>query len=324
MPSDQQRLSLLGHTGAVLTVGTFDGIHLGHRELLDHLCHTAEVLALPAVVLTFEPHPLEIVRPAGAPPLLTTPEEKIEALAQAGPEHMVLLRFDETLSSYEPRRFVEEILLAHFNLEHLVIGYDHAFGRGRSGNADTLRRIGSELGFGVDVVGPVTLGGEPISSSSIRRALERGDVVGAAGALGRPYAITGLVTRGDGRGRELGFPTANLRIRDPRKLLPREGIYAVQAELRDRRLNGVLHLGPRPTFDGAAPSIEFFAFDFDGDLYGQRLRIAFCERIRDIERFDSVDALVSAMQSDSEAALRLFAAGAGACGATASPLQSRA
>lgn len=324
MPNRRDGLSLLGHKSAVLTVGTFDGIHLGHRELLDHLCQTAHAMDRPAVVLTFEPHPLEIVRPGGAPPLLTTPEEKIEALAQSGPQHMVLLRFDEQLSTYEPRRFVEEILLGRFNLEHLVIGYDHAFGRGRSGNADTLRRIGSDLGFGVEVVGPVTLGGEPISSSGIRRALERGDVVGAAGALGRPYSLSGTVGRGDGRGRALGFPTANLQILDPRKLLPCEGIYAVQAELRDKRLNGLLHLGARPTFPDAAPSIEFYAFDFDGDLYGQRMRIAFCERIRGIERFDTVAELIAAMQADTAAALELFAAGAGACGASPTPLQSRA
>jgi riboflavin kinase/FMN adenylyltransferase len=299
--------------GAVVTVGTFDGLHRGHHALLRHLCAKADELGGPSVLVTFEPHPLEIVRPEASPPLLTPPDEKIEILASTGLDHVIFLRFDRRLASYEPRQFVEQILMRRVGVAHLVIGYDHGFGRDRSGDADTLRDIGREAGFGVDVVGPVVLGGEPVSSSLVRKALERGDVVAAANALGRPYTLAGTVVHGEGRGRKLGFPTANLRVPDARKLIPLDGIYAVHAELRERSVRGLVHLGPRPTFGDAARTVELFAFDFDGDLYGSRVRVAFCQRLRGVERFASADDLIHAMESDRRAAQRLFAEGGSAC-----------
>jgi riboflavin kinase/FMN adenylyltransferase len=296
----------------VMTVGTFDGIHRGHQELLRRLRAKADELGRPSVLVTFEPHPLEVVRPEAAPRLLTTPSEKIEILAQTGIDRVVLLRFDERLAAYEPRRFVEEVLLRRLALGYLVIGYDHGFGRGRTGDAATLRSMGEQIGFGVDVVAPISLNeAEPVSSSMIRRALERGDVIRAGSALGRPYTLTGTVVRGEGRGRLLGFPTANIRVPDPRKLLPLEGIYAVHAEARDRRLEGVLHLGPRPTYGDPAVTVELFAFDFDDNLYDELVRVSFVARIRAIERFDSEAELVQAMQHDCALALRLFAEGKG-------------
>jgi riboflavin kinase/FMN adenylyltransferase len=195
-----------------------------------------------------------------------------------------------------------------------VIGHDHGFGRNRSGDADTLRALGGEFGFSVEVVGPVADGDEPISSSRIRRALDDGDIQTAASCLGRPYTVRGRVVHGDGRGRDLGFPTANIEIPDRLKLLPCEGIYAVRASVPGRRLDGVLHLGQRPTFPGASASVEVHLFDFDEDVYGQPIRVTFCARIRAVERFDSVAALVAAMEADCEAAKRVFTAGGGACG----------
>jgi riboflavin kinase/FMN adenylyltransferase len=270
--------------------------------------------------MTFEPHPLEIVRPEASPALLTPPEEKIEILAQTGVDRVIFLRFDRRLASFEPRRFVEQILIRRVGVAHLVIGYDHGFGRDRSGDADMLRDIGQEAGFGVDVVGPVMLGGEAVSSSLVRKALELGDVVQAATALGRPYTLSGAVVHGEGRGRTLGFPTANLRVPDPRKLIPLDGIYAVRAELRNRSLRGLVHVGPRPTFGDATRTVELFAFDFDGDLYGARVRISFCQRLRGVERFANADDLIQAMESDRRLAERVFAEGGGACGGFATPL----
>jgi riboflavin kinase / FMN adenylyltransferase len=292
---------------SVVTVGTFDGVHRGHWQVLERLAHAAHERAARSVLVTFDPHPLRIVRPEAAPPLLSTPAEKMEILAQADVDRVAFLRFTKELAAYPPERFVEEILIDRFVMEHLVIGYDHGFGRGRSGDVETLRQIGARLGFGVDVVAPVEDGEEPVSSSRIRQALRDGDVAAAARGLGRPYSVTGTVVRGEGAGRRLGFPTANLDVGSSDKLIPHEGIYAVRAALRDRIVDGVLHLGPRPTFAGLPPSVELHIFDFDGDLYGTRVRVDFIERIRDIAAFASVDALVRAMEADRDEGRRLLA-----------------
>jgi riboflavin kinase / FMN adenylyltransferase len=291
---------------SVVTVGTFDGVHRGHWEVLRALSAAARERSALSVLVTFDPHPLRIVRPEAAPPLLSTPAEKMEILAQADIDRVAFLRFTKELAAYPPEQFVEEILIGRFHMEHLVIGYDHGFGRGRSGDVDTLKQIGAQMGFGVDVVAPVDDGAEPVSSSRIRHALQEGDVAAAARGLGRPYSVTGTVVRGEGAGRKLGFPTANLDVGSSDKLIPHEGIYAVRAALRDRIVDGVLHLGPRPTFAGLPPSVELHIFDFDGDLYGRRIRVEFVERIRDIAAFASVDALVRAMEADCEEGRRLL------------------
>ncbi|HEX6940148.1 MAG TPA: bifunctional riboflavin kinase/FAD synthetase [Longimicrobiales bacterium] len=299
---------------SVITVGTFDGVHRGHVAVIDEVCDCARRLGVRSIVITFEPHPLRVVRPHEAPRLLTTPEERRELLAATGVDHVATLPFTRELATYSPERFVDEILIRRFGMIHLVMGYDHGLGRGRSGDVDTLRRIGGSRGFGVDVVPALTLDGEPISSTRIRKALERGDVVFAARALGRPYALRGRVIRGAGRGRELGFPTANLEPLGEHKLLPLEGIYAVRAHGAGARArDGVLHLGPRPTFEGEPPSIELHLFDFDGDLYGATLEVAFCGWIREIRGFAGIEPLVAAMREDCARARALFAAGRGAC-----------
>jgi len=292
--------------GAVVTVGTFDGVHRGHIEVLNRLDAAAAERDALSVLVTFDPHPLRIVRPEAAPPLLTTPSEKIEILAQTSLDRVAFLHFTPVLAAYEPREFVEQILIGRLDMKYLVIGYDHGFGKGRSGDADALREIAVDLGFGMEVVDAVESEGAHVSSSRIRSELQQGDVRAAALALGRPYGLTGTVVRGEGQGRKLGFPTANLGLGDADKLVPHEGIYAVRAALRDRRVDGVLHLGPRPTFAGLPPSIELHLFDFDGDLYGDRVRVDFIERIRDIARFDSADALVHAMEADCQRARGLL------------------
>jgi riboflavin kinase/FMN adenylyltransferase len=292
--------------GTVVTVGTFDGVHRGHWEVLQEIRRRAQATGRRSVLLTFDPHPLRIVRPDHAPPLLTTPVEKKEILAESGLDYAVFLSFTPELSRYEPRRFVEEVLVGRLAVAELVIGHDHGFGRGRSGDADTLRRIGEEIGFAVDVVAPVLADGQPISSSVIRTALQGGDPEAAARGLGRPYALHGLVVRGDGRGRKLGFPTANLAVASSEKLIPASGIYAVRGVTRGGTFDGALHLGPRPTFRGSPPSIELHLLDFDGDLYGENVRVDFVRRLREVRPFDSAAALVAQMKDDVAEARRVL------------------
>ena len=297
--------------GTVATVGTFDGVHLGHWSVLQEISRRAEATGRRSVLVTFDPHPLRIVRPEHCPPLLTTAVEKKEILAESGLEYVVFIEFTRALSQYEPRRFVEEILLERLGVEELVIGYDHGFGRGRAGDSDTLVAIGVELGFTVDVVPPVAAGGHPVSSSRVRAAVQRGDTAEAFACLGRWYSARGVVVRGDGRGRGLGFPTANLRIMERDKLMPPEGIYAVRAQLRSGTFSGALHLGPRPTFQGAPPTVELHILDFDRDIYGEDVRVDFLQYLREIRPFATVAALVDQMRDDVDAARRAVDAAGG-------------
>jgi riboflavin kinase/FMN adenylyltransferase len=292
--------------GTVITVGTFDGVHRGHWEVLQEIRRRAAATGRRSVLVTFDPHPLRIVRPEHAPPLLTTPVEKKEILAESGLDYAVFLSFTETLSRYEPRRFVEEILVNRLGVRELVIGYDHGFGRDRSGDAETLRAIGAELDFVVDVVPPVQSAGSSVSSSRLRAAVAAGRMEEARDGLGRPYSVRGVVVRGEGRGRHLGFPTANLKVASADKLIPASGIYAVRGVLRAGTFGGALHLGPRPTFQGSPPSMELHLMDFAGDLYGEEVRVDFVRQLREVRPFDSVAALVRQMQEDVAAARRVL------------------
>ena len=288
----------------MITVGTFDGVHQGHWAVLSEIRRRARESRRRSVLVTFHPHPLKIVRPDQAPPLLTTPAEKKEILAETGLDYAVFLSFNHVLASYSPRRFVEEILMGRLGVQELVIGYDHGFGRGRSGDVETLRQIGEELGFDVDVVSPIKAGQTPVSSTRIRKALQAGEVEKAMEGLGRPYGVRGLVIRGDGRGRKLGFPTANLFVPMNGKLIPPSGVYAVRGCLRRGVFDGALHIGPRPTFTGSQPTIELHLLEFDGDIYGEELRVEFVRRLRDVRPFDSASALVEQLKMDVEATRR--------------------
>lgn len=303
----------IGAAGAVVTVGVFDGVHRGHLAVIDEVRAKAAARGAKSVLVTFEPYPLAIIRPEAAPKRLTALDEKKELLARVGLDYVVVLPFTHELAQLSPREFVQQILLDGLGLCHLVIGYDHRLGRGRTGDLNELRALGEELGFETNVVPAMLRDGNPISSSRIRENLDMGDVSAAADGLGRPYSFQGEVVHGDGRGRSLGFPTANLEIRDKDKLLPLEGIYAVRATVGGQIHNGVIHIGPRPTFPGAEKTVELHLFDFDEDIYGQHVTVACCNRIRGIRSFGTIEALIRAMVEDCAAARALFTAGGGAC-----------
>ncbi len=293
-------------TGTVVTVGTFDGVHRGHWAVLEEIEKRAARRSLHSVLVTFDRHPLTVVRPGASPELLTTPDEKKAILAQSGLDYVAFLPFTPTLSRYTPEEFIRLVLCDRFRVAELVIGWDHGFGRSRSGSIDTARRFGKKLGFDVDVVPAVTAGQQTISSTSIRKRLAAGDVEDAWRQLGRPYSFRGPIVHGLGRGRSLGFPTANIRAPAGRKLLPKAGIYAVRASLRTEIKEGLLHLGPRPTFAGSPPSIELYLLDFDRDIYGQDVKVEFLARLRDVEPFATTAELIAQMQRDRERARDYF------------------
>lgn len=285
--------------GTVITVGTFDGVHRGHRDVVERLVARARSLKIPSVLVTFEPHPLEIVNPAAAPMLLTTHYEKLEVLAETGLDYIAILPFTPELAAFSAEDFVELILRRRFRLRELLIGYDHGFGRQRAGNVDVLRTLGERDGFRVVVVDPVsTPDGHSVSSTSIRRAVAGGDLERASTALGRLYSASGRVVQGSRRGRTIGFPTLNLGSPSPRKLLPPEGVYAVRVQTPGGPVGGMMNLGPRPTFGDTATSLEAHLFDTTGDFYGADVRIDFVLRLRETRKFASPEQLSKQLRND--------------------------
>lgn len=294
---------LSGSDGTVITIGTFDGVHRGHRLVLDRLAVRAAESGLRSVLVTFDPHPLDVVNPAAAPPLLTTGEEKTEILVESQLQYAVVLPFTKTLAAYDAEQFVDEVLRKRLRMQELLVGYDVGFGRGRSGDADVLRSLGASRGFAVTVVPPVQgRDGRPISSTAIRRAIAGGDLARAADGLARPYSVSGVVVAGAGRGRSLGFRTVNLSPPSFRKLLPPEGVYAVRAQTPGGSFGGMMNLGTRPTFGEAETTLEAHLFDADGDWYGTRLRVDFVARLRDTRKFENAAALIRQLGRDEEMA----------------------
>ena len=287
--------------GTVVTVGTFDGVHRGHALVLDHTAARAHDRGMPSVAVTFAPHPLEIVNPSAAPPLLTTWDEKLEALTQTPIDYLAVIPFTQQLAAYSAEEFVEHVLIRRFGMRELLIGHDHGFGRGRAGDVESLRMIGKRRGFPVDVVQAVLGSDEsPISSTTIRRAIAHGDLARASDGLGRRYWMSGRVIAGEGRGKLLGFPTLNLELGSRRKLLPPHGVYAVRVEGRAGVFGGMMNLGSRPTFGDESQSLEVHVFNATGDWYGQAVRVEFVSRLRDTMKFAGAPELVAQLQTDAK------------------------
>lgn len=295
-------------TRTAVTVGSFDGVHRGHQDVLRQLVGRAKALGVHSLLITFDPHPLEVVNPAAAPRLLTVGDEKLEVLAESGVDFVAILPFTPALAAYSAERFVDEILLGRFRMHDLLMGHDHRFGHNRAGDAATMERLGRERGFDVTVVPAVTVnGGQNISSTAIRRAVAGGDLDGASRGLGRPYSLGGTVGEGARRGRLIGFPTANVPVPSTRKLLPPEGVYAVRVQTPMGPHDGMLNLGPRPTFGENQAVVEAHLFDVTLDLYGAKVRIDFVMRLRDTQKFNGVDALVAQLKVDAVNARQVLA-----------------
>lgn len=292
-----------------LAIGVFDGVHVGHRKILSDMVAQAAAAGASPAVLTFEPHPDAVVNPDGAPPLLTDHEEKARLIRGLGVERIHVLPFTRDLARLSARDFLEEVLQPRFRPARVFVGYNFTFGHRGAGTPELLGREGERLGFTVQVFPPITLGGDLVSSTLIRRYLINGEVERAAGALGRPHLLAGPVVRGDGRGRSLGFPTANVAV--PAALCrPAPGVYVVLAEVAgvgDSPLPGVSNLGCRPTFsrNAAGPeTLEVHLLDFEGDIYGRELRVHFLSRLRGEMAFTTPDALRRQIAEDVSAARR--------------------
>lgn len=286
---------------SVMTVGTFDGVHLGHHRVLEEIAERARRSGRRSLLVTFEPHPLEVVNPAAAPPLLTLAHERREVLAQSELDAVVFLSFTQELARLEPEDFVR-LLIDRYRLQELVVGFDHGMGRGRTGDVRVLRELGRRMDVAVDVVGAVTVEGRTVSSTVIRRAVAGGDLATAARFLGRPYSLTAPVAPGAGRGRTIGYRTINLELPDHRKLLPPDGVYAVQVEWAGGISGGMMHQGPRPTFGDARRSLEVHLFDGAPDLYGHMAKLRWVALLREVRTFPSAEALKHQLDKDFAAA----------------------
>jgi riboflavin kinase/FMN adenylyltransferase len=285
------------HRGCVLTVGNYDGVHLGHQQMIGALKVRAAEFRAAATVLVFEPSSKEFIDPDGAPPRLTRWREKFLALEKQGVERLVTLRFDECMRAMTPRSFVNELIVERLGTRHMVVGDDFRYGSKACGTIDTLRAAGEAHGFGVEQMAPFLFDGVRVSSTAVRERLEYADYAGAARLLGRPYRMMGRVAPGLKLGRELGFPTANLRLM--RRKSPVWGILAVWTHGIDSRpLPGVASLGTRPTVNGTEPLLEVHVFDFAGDLYGRAIEVEFVAKLRDEVKFDSLAAMTVQMQID--------------------------
>jgi riboflavin kinase/FMN adenylyltransferase len=288
-----------------VAIGNFDGVHRGHAALLMRLVDAARTAGLPATILTFEPHPREFFAPESAPARLSTLREKLELLADAGVEQVMVCRFNAGFAALSAQQFIDSVLVAGLRTQHLIIGDDFRFGKSRAGDFSLLQSAGAVAGFSVEAMSSVTVDGERASSSGVRKALAAGDMELAARLLGRPYVIDGSVRHGDKIGRQLGFATANIRIKH--NPLPMSGVFAVEvAGLGDKSLPGVANLGVRPTLGGTRPLLEVHLFDFDRDIYGAHLSVRFVHQLRHEQRFPNLDALKAQIAADAMAARAFF------------------
>jgi riboflavin kinase/FMN adenylyltransferase len=281
-----------------VTIGAFDGIHVGHRRILEEVVMLGAGLGVRGVVVTFVPHPIAVLQPDEAPCLLTSLEEKRALIEETGIDDLVLLRFSPKLACRSAEWFVRNVLLKKLNMRRLVIGYDFRFGRERQGDALYLESLGESAGFGVDIVPPVNFRDHPVSSTRVRTALVRGDVGSAGRMLGRRYSFAGRVVKGEGRGRELTYPTANIDPEDAKKVLPAKGVYAVEARAAGRSRPGVLYIGTKPTYRGRRATIEVHVMGLEGNLYGKRIEVAFVKKLRDEIRFEREADLKEAIAGD--------------------------
>jgi len=291
--------------GSSVTIGNFDGVHKGHQKLIQLACSRAKAQDLASVVVTFDPHPLRVLR-NDAPPFITLTEQKLELISQFGPQVCLLLNFTMEMAKLPPEEFVQKYLLDGLNMKEMIIGYDYHLGKGRAGNFETLTKLGQKRGFTVDRLDPVSIEDAVVSSTRIRDLVQAGKVWPARPLLGRFYQVKGEVVHGMNRGgRLLGFPTANLKLVD--ELHPKPGVYAIWVQVDDEIHKGVANIGKNPTFGNDALSVEAHLIDFNGDLYGRDIRVHFVQRIRDEKKFSGIDELKDRITKDVDLGRQILA-----------------
>ena len=281
---------------SVVTIGNFDGVHRGHAEIFAHLKKKSVDAGLPAVVVTFEPHPLKILAPEFAPSLITTFEQKVALIEKFGIDSLVVVPFSTEFSLLSANDFVREILCKSLGMRHIIIGHDYAFGRGREGNFNTLKTLGVQHGFTLEDLPPIGENGVVFSSSLVRSAVVVGDMDAASLILGRYYQISGTVVHGREIGQTLGFPTAN--IATPNELIPSDGVYAVMAHVDGHLVKGACNIGLNPTVGGSTRTIEVFLLDYSGQIYDHEVTVTFVQRLRSVQKFPDINALKSAISLD--------------------------
>jgi len=291
-----------------LTVGTFDGVHIGHKKILKKLISTAKQNGWRSVLLTFYPHPRKVIFPDDhGLKMLNTLSEKLALLESIGIDDVIIQPFSKEFSRYEPIEYVRDVLKAKLAMRHIVIGYDHRFGKNREGGIEQLRELAPLYDFDITEISALDVDEVNVSSTKIRKALENGETDIASTYLDYSYHFTGVVVAGESRGKELGFPTANLEIEDDTKLIPRNGVYAVRVELDGNQIHGVMNIGHKPTFSENEPkSIEVHLFEFDKDIYGKELIVTLVAYLRSETKFGSADALINQLEDDKSRALEIL------------------
>jgi riboflavin kinase/FMN adenylyltransferase len=293
------------HPTAV-TIGTFDGVHIGHRKILERLINNAKVLELKSTVLTFFPHPRMVLQKDVAIKLLNTIDEKIKILEELGIDYLIIHPFTKEFSRLSATQFVRNILVNDLKTKKIIIGYDHRFGRNRNANINDLMAFGNALDFEVEEISAQEVDDVSVSSTKIRKALEEGDMKTANMYLGYNYMLTGSIVKGKGLGRKLNFPTANLSIQEDYKLIPKNGVYVVSSVLEGKRVFGMMNIGFNPTVEGKTKSIEINFFDFDRDLYGKKIQVDIIDRIRDEKKFNSLEGLQAQLKKDRKTSLAII------------------
>lgn len=288
----------------VVTIGNFDGVHLGHRKIIDKLLSSSREHNGTPIVITFKNHPRTLFHPESICRMITTVDEKQQALHRLGVNNIIMLNFTREFAELSADQFYNELLIGRLKVKEIVIGYDHAFGKNREGNIEYLMRLSEKTGIIVNRVEEELCGDEVISSTFLRGEIDSGNMTKASRLLGRRYSLTGIVVKGAGRGKKLGFPTANIHPDHPEKIVPGNGIYAASVIMKGRKVfYGMLNIGFNPTFNGKERTIEINIFDFDGDIYGETVTVEFFEKIRDEKKFDSADSLIKQIIQD-EARIR--------------------
>jgi len=304
LPAEWQARFGADERGSAVTIGNFDGVHLGHREILRRLVEKARREKLRATVVTFNPHPLRILRPNDAPALLATLDQRLAMLESCGLDATLVLPFDAELARLSAREFVEQIILGTLRTRAILVGNNFRFGHRGAGDVALLRQFGEEFGFEVECIDPVVCRGEVVSSTAIRRAVSEGRLIDAGRFLGRPYSLAGEVQPGTGQGRRFVVPTLNLRT--AQELLPKTGVYATEVSVNGRKYRAATNVGMRPTFDGKGPTVESFLFDFDEQIVSGPLEVSFWARLRDEMKFSGPEALRAQIEIDAGRARRFF------------------